>query len=80
MSTLEIKESVITAEQVAKSVLAAFDSVNLIVELKAKESLKEEEVDRLERNKKHIKIMLGKDWFVTALTAKQKKELEAIIK
>jgi len=78
MSTPEIKEPAITAEQAAKSVSAAYDSVNLIVELKAKESLTEEEVDRLERNKKHIEIMLGKEWFAKALTAKQKAELVAI--
>ena len=78
MSTLEIKEPAITAEQAARSVSAAYDSVNLIAELKAKESLTEEEVDRLDRNKKHIEIMLGKEWFVSALTAKQKKELTAI--
>ena len=78
MSTLEIKGSVITAEQAAKSVSAAYDSVNLIAELKAKESLTEEEVDRLDRNKKHIEIMLTKEWFAKALTAEQKAELVAI--
>lgn len=78
MSTLEIKEPAITAEQAAKSVSAAYDSVNLIAELKAKESLTEEEVDRLDRNKKHIEIMLAKEWFVKALTVEQKAELVAI--
>jgi hypothetical protein len=67
-----------TQEQIEKSISAAYDSVNLIAELKAKESLTEEEVDRLDRNKKHIGIMLTKEWFVNALTAKQKKELNAI--
>lgn len=78
MNTLEIKEFAFTAEQAAKSVSAAYDSVNLIAELKAKESLTEEEVDRLDRNKKHIKIMLGKEWFTKALTTEQKAELVAI--
>lgn len=78
MSAPEIKEPAITAEQAAKSVSAAYDSVNLIAELKAKESLTEEEVDRLDRNKKHIEIMLGKEWFVKALTVEQKAELVSI--
>ena len=78
MSTLQIKEPAITAEQAAKSVSAAYDSVNLIAELKAKESLTEEEVDRLDRNKKHIEIMLAKEWFAKALTEEQKAELVAI--
>jgi hypothetical protein len=68
----------LTTEQIAKSVLAAYDSVILITELKAKTSLTEEETAALARNVEHIKIMLGKDWFSSALTAEQKTELEAI--
>lgn len=68
----------LTAEQIAKSVLAAYDSVALIAELKAKASLTEEETATVARNIEHIKIMLGKDWFSNALTAEQKTELEAI--
>lgn len=68
----------LTAEQIAKSVLAAYDSVALIAELKAKASLTEEETATVARNVEHIKIMLGKDWFSGALTAEQKTELEAI--
>ena len=68
----------LTPEQVAKSVSAAYDSVNLIAELTAKPSLTEEETDTLSRNKEHIKIMLEKDWFAAALTPEQKSELEAI--
>lgn len=67
-----------TQEQIDKSILAAYDSVNLINKLKAKESLTEEEVDRLDRNKKHIEIMLAKEWFSNGLTKAQKKELESI--
>jgi hypothetical protein len=67
-----------TPEQIAKSVSAAYDSVSLIAELKAKPSLTEEEADRLDRNERHIRIMLGKEWFATALTPAQKTELEAI--
>lgn len=68
----------LTPEQVAKSVSAAYDSVNLIAELTALPSLTEEETDTLSRNKEHIKIMLEKDWFAAALTPEQKSELEAI--
>jgi hypothetical protein len=77
MSVEQFKEEV-TAEQVAKSVLAAYDSVNLIAELKRKRTLSEEETATVKRNVDHIAIMLGKQWFVTALTAQQKTELEAI--
>jgi len=68
----------LTAEQVAKSVSAAYDSVALIAELKAKAELSEEETATITRNVEHIAIMLGKEWFATALTAEQKTELEAI--
>ena len=77
MSVEQFKEKV-TAEQAAKSVLAAYDSVNLIAELKAKAKLSEEETITVKRNVDHIAIMLGKEWFATALTPVQKTELEAI--
>lgn len=78
MSVEQFKEEV-TAEQAAKSVLAAYDSVNLINELRAKAQLTEDEQDTLTRNVEHIAIMLGKEWFATALTAEQKTELEGLI-
>lgn len=68
----------LTPEQVAKSVSAAYDSVALITELKAKEVLTEEEADTLKRNEEHIRIMLAKDYFVAALTKAQKTELSKI--
>ena len=77
MSVEQFKEKV-TAEQAAKSVLAAYDSVNLIAELKAKAKLSEEETITVKRNVDHIAIMLGKEWFAPALTPAQKTELEAI--
>jgi hypothetical protein len=67
----------ITVEQATKSVAAAYDSVNLIADLLAKETLTAEETATLARNKEHIKIMLGKIWFVEVLTPEQKTELEA---
>ena len=77
MSVEQFKEKV-TAEQAAKSVLAAYDSVNLIAELKRKGTLSEEETATVTRNVEHIAIMLGKEWFVEELTPAQKTELEAI--
>ena len=68
----------LTAEQVAKSVSAAYDSVNLLNELKAKESLTEEEVATVTRNEEHIRIMMGKEWFVAGLTDVQITELQKI--
>jgi len=67
-----------TPEQVAKSVSAAYDSVALITELKAKETLTEEDSATLTRNEEHIRIMMGKEWFVGGLTDLQVTELQAI--
>jgi hypothetical protein len=69
----------ITEEQIQKSVSAAFDSVNLINELNAQPSLTEEDQDRLNRNKEHLKIMLDKDWFFAALTEEQKTDINACL-
>lgn len=67
----------LTAEQVAKSVSAAYDSVGLINELVSKAVLTTEETDTLSRNKEHLVIMLAKDFFINALTEEQKAELLA---
>ena len=66
----------ITQEQVQLSILAAYDSVNLINELQVKETLTEEELGTLERNKNHLLIMLEKDWFFSKLTEEQIIELQ----
>lgn len=68
----------LTAEQVAKSVSAAYDSVNLLNKLKVKETLTEEETATVTRNEEHIRIMMGKEWFVAGLTNEQIIELQAI--
>lgn len=68
-----------TEEQIQRSVSAAFDSVNLINELKTQPSLNEEEQDRLDRNKQHLTIMLAKDWFSTALTEQQTTDINACL-
>ena len=67
-----------TPEEVAKSVSATYDSVNLINELKAKETLTEDETATLARNEKHVRIMMGFEWFVAGLTDLQVTELQAI--
>ena len=69
----------VTAEQAARSVLAAYDSVALINELKAKSELTEDETAAIGRNEEHLRIMLAKEWFVEELTPAQKTELEALV-
>ena len=68
----------LTTEEVAKSVLAAYDSVALLAELNAKETLTEEETATVTRNVEHIRIMMGKEWFVGGLTDQQITELQTI--
>lgn len=68
-----------TEEQTQRSISAAFDSVNLINELKTKPSLTEEEQSRLDRNKEHLIIMLGKDWFEAGLTEQQKTDINTCL-
>jgi hypothetical protein len=53
----------ITTEQIAKNYAAALDSVNLVNELKAKESLTEDEEKTIQRNLEHLEIMLAKDYW-----------------
>ena len=65
----------LTEENVQVSISAAFDSVNLINELKAKLSLTEEEQDRLDSPE----IVLAKDWFATALTEQQRTDIDACL-
>ncbi|NQW26162.1 MAG: hypothetical protein HQ473_07370 [Cryomorphaceae bacterium] len=69
----------LTQEEIAQSISAAFDSVNLIAELKAKESVTEDEQATIDRNVEHLSIMLGKEWFLEALTAEQAAQINAVI-
>jgi len=78
-TTPQIPQIEMTEEQIARSVSAAFDSVNLINGLKAQPSLTTEEQDRLDRNKEHLTIMLGKDWFSKALTTQQKTDIDTCL-
>ena len=68
----------LTQEEIQNSVNAAYDSVNLIIELNLIEELSDEQKDTLSRNKEHIKIMLEKEWFYDTLTEEQKVELSNI--
>ena len=68
-----------TPEQVQRSISAAFDSVNLINELKSNPSLTEEEQDRLNRNVEHLRIMLEKEWFSEGLTEQQRIDIDACL-
>lgn len=71
-------EKELTVEQIAQSVSAAYDSVTVIKTLKSKKKKTQEEKDTLKRNRAHVRIMMGKIWFVAALTDEQIVELQAI--
>jgi hypothetical protein len=58
METIEI-----TTEQIAINYASALDSVNLIKELRAKETLTEDEEKTIQRNLEHLEIMLAKDYW-----------------
>jgi hypothetical protein len=72
------QEITYTPEQVAKSISAAYDSVTIVNELNGKLDITEEELATLDRNVEHIRIMMGREWFVAGLTDKQITELQAI--
>jgi hypothetical protein len=55
----------ITTEQIAINYASALDSVNLVNELKAKETLTEEDEKTIQRNLEHLEIMLAKDYWTT---------------
>jgi hypothetical protein len=67
-----------TTEQITRHISAAFDSVNLI----NKEILKESTEDRkesVERNFRHLEVMLSKEWFSEALTTEQRSDIDTSI-
>jgi len=65
-----------TAEEVQQHITNCFHSWDICEELSAKETLLEDEQGSFDRNKKHIQIMLAKDWFREGCTAEQKANLE----
>jgi hypothetical protein len=54
-----------TAEQIARHLSAAMDSVNLINAGKPEGMTAEDWADCLSRNKEHLQIMLAKDYWTT---------------
>ena len=62
-----------------QNVLALYDSVNLINELQAIESPTEEQTETIERNTKHLEVMMGKEDFVALLTEAQITEINQLI-
>ena len=54
-----------TPEEIAHHYSAAMDSVNLINELVAQETLTDEEQDTIDRNVAHLQHMVTKDYWTT---------------
>lgn len=68
-----------TAEEVAGSIRAAFDSVGLCNSLIAKGEKNEETKGTVDRNKAHLQIMMSKTWFADGLTTQQRTDIETCI-
>lgn len=68
-----------TAEDIAGSIKAAFDSVGLCNTLITKGVKNNETKTTIDRNKSHLQIMLGKTWFVDGLTPQQHTDIETCI-
>jgi len=62
-----------------KAVSSAMDSLALIDNLKVQDTLTEEDTDSLSRNVEHIKIMLSKPEFISALTTRQKEMFSSAV-
>ena len=69
----------ITNEEIQRSIVSTYDSVNLINQLEALETLTQEDLDTIDRNKRHLEIMIAKDWFLEALTIGQIEEINSVI-
>lgn len=65
-------EKEMTHEQIAQSVFAAFDSVDLI-------NRNDDDSETIERNVEHLRIMMGYEWFASALTIEQMEQINSII-
>jgi len=61
-----------------KAVSSAFDSVNLVNKL-ITETADDKRKSAVERNVKHLELMLTKDFFLAALTPLQKTQIETSI-
>lgn len=71
-------EEEMTLEQIQSNIRAAFDSVNLINETILLEP-NDENKDSVDRNYRHLEIMMSKEWFENALTPQQKTDIESAI-
>ena len=67
-----------TPEQIQQHINAAFDSVNLINNTITQPTT-DQNKDSVKRNYQHLEIMMGKDWFVDALTTQQETDINAAI-
>ena len=72
-------EPVPTAEEIAGSITAAFDSVGLCNALITKGTKNDEIKATVDRNKSHLQIMMSKTWFVDGLTTQQRTDIETCI-
>lgn len=68
----------LTLEEIQGSIRAAFDSVNLINEQVLLEKT-EELSDSVDRNYRHLEIMLSKEWFADALTVSERLTIDSAI-
>lgn len=75
--SVEITQELKTPEEIEQSILAAYDSVDLIKKLELLEEPTQADVDSILRNRQHITIMSGMEWFVSALTPEQLEELNS---
>jgi hypothetical protein len=62
----------------AKAISAAFDSVNLINKL-ITETADDKKKENVDRNVKHLELMLTKEFFTTSLTTEQRADIDACI-
>jgi hypothetical protein len=61
-----------------KAVNSAFDSVNLINKI-ITEPIDDNKKDTVDRNVRHLELMLTKEFFTKALTSSQKSQIEICI-
>ena len=59
--------------------MAAFDSLNLIIQINTLTVKTQEDLDTLDRNVRHLEIMMEKDWFTAELTPEERQQIEAAI-
>lgn len=68
----------LTIEEIQGSIRSAFDSVNLVNEQVLLDRT-DELVDSVDRNYRHLEIMLSKEWFADALTESERNSIDSAI-